>query len=827
MPIDFSKIRAAGKAPIVVDPIDIFQRLKISDRSINDLWLAQGDALRGWHASRGRKDVAITLNTGAGKTLVGLLTAQSLVNETRGKVLYACGSIQLVEQTYEKATGYGLSATTYVGGAFSNTLFHEAEAACLTTYQALFNGKSVFFRDQIDAIIFDDAHAAEHLLRDHFSLRISQQRFGALYQELRALFAGCFHAIGKEATFAELGTGQGGQVLLVPPSQLHLRSAEFMRLLLGGGLDKSVDTLFAWEHLKDRIDLCAVLISGGSITITPPFVPVMTLPYFSGDTRRVYLSATLVSKDAFARTFGRLPEEVIAPSTTAGECERLILLPSLAQGVDDDVDAAQRVLAETKTLVLVPTHRRAAEWEGFAESPPSDQVTERVNQFKASDKAEKLLLAARYDGVDLPGDTCRAMVVDDLPMGVGPLERFLWESLKLTHGLRSTIASRIVQSFGRISRGMSDHGVVLLTGDGLIKWLLVPKNRAILPVFLQKQLDLALALSRNSGGIEDMKQAVVAFFTRDAGWIEAYRRFMAEAVVEGAPPDLARLAQLALAEAEYASCMWHRDYARAPLALSATLDVAFEESQPLGGWHALWLGRCAELAGDHDSARELYKRAHGAAKNLPPYQAADDAAVAASDQVIEMEQCFLISAAGVKVSPRLSPDLVHLKGEGSAAQTEEALRALGEYLGLDSSRPEKEHGTGPDVLWIGPDDRALCMEVKSGKDDASSYRKRDVGQLSDHVQWVRDNSAADEVVPLFVGPLAKPTATANPPPEFLVADLTEFLELASRLAALTADVAANSLPITLRASLADALVERKLDWPAVLETIKMHRLRDL
>ncbi len=83
------------------------------------LWLAQGDALRDWHEHRTDKDVAVVLKTGAGKTLVGLLIAQSLVHETKRQVVYACSSIQLVEQTAEKAKGYGLPVTTYHGNEFS------------------------------------------------------------------------------------------------------------------------------------------------------------------------------------------------------------------------------------------------------------------------------------------------------------------------------------------------------------------------------------------------------------------------------------------------------------------------------------------------------------------------------------------------------------------------------------------------------------------------------------------------------------------------------------------------------------------------------------
>ena len=83
MSFDFSRLNVASQQPRPEDPIVIFQGAAITDGNINDLWLGQGDALREWHAHRDERDVAVVLNTGAGKTLVGLLIAQSLVNETQ------------------------------------------------------------------------------------------------------------------------------------------------------------------------------------------------------------------------------------------------------------------------------------------------------------------------------------------------------------------------------------------------------------------------------------------------------------------------------------------------------------------------------------------------------------------------------------------------------------------------------------------------------------------------------------------------------------------------------------------------------------------------
>ena len=170
MPFNFDKISQSKSNKRITDPIQLFQNLKIKDSAINDLWLAQGDALREWNNKRMSEDIAIALNTGAGKTLVGLIISQSIVNEIQEHILYVCSSIQLVEQTARKAEKYGIEVTTYFNGDFSNDLYERCLAPCITTYQAVFNGKSRFLKDHPKALIFDDAHTAEHLLREQFTL---------------------------------------------------------------------------------------------------------------------------------------------------------------------------------------------------------------------------------------------------------------------------------------------------------------------------------------------------------------------------------------------------------------------------------------------------------------------------------------------------------------------------------------------------------------------------------------------------------------------------------------------------------------------------------
>ena len=829
MTFDFSKLAPQPKEQRITDPIALFQRLRVTDTSINDLWLAQGDALRGWNEKRTEADISISLNTGAGKTLVGLLIGQSLVNELRGLVIYACSSIQLVEQTAKKAEGYGLPVTTYVRGNFSNDLAMKGDAVCLTTYQALFNGKSIFARREVAGIVFDDAHTAEHLLRDHYSLRIPRDKLGNVFAEISAEFTQYFHSVGLAITYDEISAGTGRELRLIPPFEVRKAHAAVLKCLCESSVPTDQNTTFAWEHLKDHIDLCAFMISPSEITITPPYIPVRTMPYFANGIRRVYLSATLSAIDVFVRTFGRQPSSQIAPTTTAGECERMILIPARMRGITNDVEATKEFIRPHKSLLLVPSYVRANEWSDLAQTPDRDNTTEAIEAFKLAKGPEKLLLPSRYDGMDLPGDMCRVVVIDDLPSGTGPLERYLWEYLNFSSTLRTAIASRIVQSFGRISRGMSDHGVALLTGKRLIEWLQIPKNLGALPKFLQKQLALGFQMSENMLPA-DAPASIQGCLDRNRAWVEAYEQFIREYANDDTLPTTVAVADLALAETKYAEEMWNRNYIQAASHLQRTLEIAGNISVNTVCWHKLWLGYSLECAGDIETSHALYQQAHAGQRNIPAFKGQGDLSGEAQLplQAAEAGRQFEHAGDGRVVSPRsIEHDLIYLNGAGTTNQTEEALRSLGQYLGFESSRPDNEFGTGPDVLWVCPDKTALCVEAKTGKKSALVYKKDDFGQLADHAQWVQNNTEAKVIIPIIVGPELPVSASANPAEGVKLATLERFHAVGETLKAAYRDIAANALPLTVGRVAAGEFEKRGLLLPELLRQLNLIEMRDI
>lgn len=110
------------------DPLEIFAKTPNQKNVPNDLWKGQAEALTRWHKSRTNEDSMVLLNTGAGKSIVGVLMAQSLVNEAIGPVVFACATIDLIEQTARECERLGIKYTKRAAGSFSNDLFETGKA---------------------------------------------------------------------------------------------------------------------------------------------------------------------------------------------------------------------------------------------------------------------------------------------------------------------------------------------------------------------------------------------------------------------------------------------------------------------------------------------------------------------------------------------------------------------------------------------------------------------------------------------------------------------------------------------------------------------------
>ena len=325
-----------------------------------------------------------------------------------------------------------------------------------------------------------------------------------------------------------------------------------------------------------------------------------------------------------------------------------------------------------------------------------------------------------------------------------------------------------------------------------------------------------------------------ACLSRDAEWVEFYNHRMRGDVSESDPVELDtdKVKSVALAEAMFGEALWRRDFQRAVPILQNALSAAYDISQSTGAWLTLWLGFALEMTGDTEIANEQYRKAHADQRNVPrPRLDPTIGTVAVSEQVVNVQQQMRVGhpyPPAVDIPKRLIKDLIALTGNGSVPQTEEALRYLGQYLGLDSTRPDKELGMGPDVLWIGENGYAVCMEAKTDKQSASPYSKDYVGQLHNHVQWVKDNKCdVSEIIPVFVGPLLPASGQASPSPDMKVVELGQFEKLGPKLVSALRDVAGQAIPLSLSQVLDEVMRQRGLMYPEVFSSMEMSALQEI
>jgi hypothetical protein len=558
-----------GDSSKPIDPEAIFRRAPKGASSFADLWRGQTDALRRWHSDlRAKSDILISLNTGAGKTVVGLLIAESLINEGLERVVYACGTIDLVRQTENEAKRLGLSPTLRMQQNFTDDRYETGQAFCVTTYRALYQPYSSFRKAlRPAAIIFDDAHTSEGYLRDAFTLLIEKRKYPDAFNELIRLLAPAFQDIGRREAFnGVVADDISASTLLVPPFYVHQKADVIAAILKPLKADKTnTDIVFKWGTLADHIRHCAITITHGAIELSPPFLPITTLPYFQDDgTRRVYLSATISYKSDLIRCCGReIPnEDIIAPKNDAGEGERLVLFSKYLKEDELAKKLVPAVAKDRKVVISVPSYTAAKRWSNIAVPPKVEDFSTALTTFRQQKKGG-FVLVFRLDGIDLPDDVCRIMVMDGLPTGATQLERFQWQMLHMRNAFAAKLASRITQVFGRINRGTRDYSIHLIEGRAINTWLSTERNLALLSPLLRSQIQLGHALQEQLEihDVPTVTGIIEQVLNRDEQWLRIYRSEIQDKELDRTERERsahteAKMVEAAKAEVSFAALLW-------------------------------------------------------------------------------------------------------------------------------------------------------------------------------------------------------------------------------------------------------------------------------
>ncbi|KOV87593.1 DEAD/DEAH box helicase [Nocardia sp. NRRL S-836] len=779
--------------PPLVPPRDIFAALPAKPWPY--LRAEQGEALERWFARRHDRDVVIKQNTGGGKTVEGLLIAQSTLNEGIGKAVYLAPDTYLAARVREEAARLGLPTAEQ----HDDPRFLAEHAILVTTFQKLINGQSLFgvvggrhLPIDLGVVVVDDAHAA--LARTEEQFRLTIPVVHDAYRQLFDLFVDDLRSQNLKALL-DITDGDTTAVVRVPFWAWADKQTEVWRILHPYGSRRDDAFKFAWPLIGDCLQLCTVTFGSRGIEIEPPCPTIEKIPSFFNARRRVYLTATLSDDSVLVTNLKANPanlRQVVTPGSAADLGDRLVLAPvQLNPNLDDDAvrQLAKRFamgdrdgdgIAESKpvnVVVLVPSSHKATLWRPLADRVHYvDDLERGVAELKAG-HVGLVVLVNKYDGIDLPGAACELLVMDGIPRPLSAAERREAAALTGSPTRRIRDVQRIEQGMGRGVRDVNDHCAVLLLGAELG---MAVHDRAWLDLFspaTRAQLDLSrtVALQLQGHGLEGIREAVSICLDRHPQWVQRAKFALAsvryndigvvrpEAVAARTAFDLAVTGQTSKAA----------DVVQQ--AINATTDPA------LRGWLRELKAGYLHFT-DPATAQQQVSAAIGENPGvLRPVIGVDvrrtrPAAAQASAAASYLGATYSDSTALVLGVRAMLDDIEW--DEDRTDQAEAAWEKLGLHLGFASTRPERLYGTGPDNLWTLSATSNAVIELKTGvKPTCTGIAKKDADQLRGGVQWNADKYIGTTAVPILVHRVDLYDARAVPVPDMCVITPAKLTEL--------------------------------------------------
>lgn len=711
------------------------------------------------------------LHTGQGKTIVGLLMLLSKLNEGVAPVLYLCPNKYLVDQTCEQAQRFGIAV---VNGNTEDELpaaFLGGKQIYVCTVQKLFNGLTKFGLKaaaiQMGAVLLDDSHACIDSIKQACSVTLKSDT--QAYADLLQLFGPDLREQGA-GTYTDIRAGKSDALLPVPYWTWIDRRDEVTAIVGKHSKDDAIK--FVWPVLKDMLDKCCCVVSGGGLEVTPHVPPLNQFGSFHGAKHRIFMSAT-VTDDSFLVKGLRLSAATITnPITYPKEKwfgEKMILIPTLIDpgtGRDDVVKRFGKP-ADKRTFGIVglcPSTKVAELWrEAGAAVAESGTIAGHVQRLVAGDFDKAVCVVNRYDGIDLPDKACRILVLDSKPFSGGLMDRYTESCRPGSEVTAQRTARMIEQGIGRGVRGEKDYCAVILTGGDLVRAVQRNDVRKFYSSQTRRQIEIGIEIAGMSEyevqhgvvGIEVVVDCVKKLLQRDEGWKEFYADRMADVGLD--KPNEAML-KLYAAELEAEAKAEEGRHVEARDVIQSLLDKTEGMSPEDRGWYTQEMAR---LMYRHSKAEAAVLQASAHKRNGYLLKPKDGMVFRKLEPLSQKRVATIIGWAGRSkdhqdLMVRVQAILDDLRFGVVSDKFEQAFHELGEALGFASERPDKVWGKGPDNLWCLQAGRYLLVECKNEvKAERDEIAKTETGQMNNAHAWFTENYPGADVACVMVIPTKK------------------------------------------------------------------------
>jgi hypothetical protein len=786
MLIDFNKLNADSNVSQILDPIQIFDVLPGKSKKYEEyLRDVQSTVFDKWFTEhRDSKNTVIKMNTGSGKTVVGLLILKSYLNENKGPAVYVVPDNYLVEQVIDEAKDLGISVTKDP----KSIEFKKGNEILITNMHRVINGRSIFgveeIKQNIGCMIIDDAHACIKVAESQFAITIPRE--SNLYSELLTLFAESIKQ-QSETRYLEIESGDKGTQQLIPFWDWSENLELVRQNLYQNKDDETLNTLFYnWPLIKDNLELANCIFTGKNILISLDYIPIEVIPSFNECPHRIFMSATIDDDSILISHFNIDKNEIkkaVTPKNANDIGERMILIPQeINPNIKEDYlkKYFQWLAKSYNVVVLVPSYYRANYWEDVANVivKSGEELTSTINSLK-SQHLGMVVLINKYDGIDLPKKACDVLVIDGLPDVRSEFDKLEQVALRGSKTILKNTIQRIEQGMGRGIRSKDDHCVIFLMGNSLVENLYQQDAKMMFTEATRKQLELSQNLANQilNADLKAINDIVNLGLERDERWIETSRSILVGVKYN----NVNQFEEKVIKEREAFNNAQYRDYRKAASLMQELVNASNDNK--LKGYLKFKLAKYENFY-DSVSAQQTIKSAKRLNSQLIhpiegiEYEKVQFNNIPQANNVNE----FLLSNYKSTNECIISFNAIIDKlifAPNSSNLFEQALKELGEHLGYASQRPEIVYKKGPDNLWGGPTNHFFVIECKN-EATTDKISKGYCNQLNGSINWF-SNKYPDNVnfTPILIHPSNIFENAASPSPNIRIVN-NEKLDLLRR-----------------------------------------------
>lgn len=733
--INLQKLKLDNLSKKYIKPREIFDALP--KNKYGYLRYVQQEVLDEWFKNKDKEFNIIKMNTGSGKTIVALIILVSLMNDNGGNAVYIVPDNFLVEQVCNQANDLGIKVTK----EYNDLSFLQKKSILVTTIKTLVNGKSVFgMREnnnkEIDNIIIDDVHSCLATIEDQSKVTIPNTCLA--YNEIYNLIKHDLSSYKKcNEQFLEDEIYSGVSTII--PFWIWNNKIPLIKECLNKYSDEEFYT-FNYQLIKDDLNLCRCFFRNNYIEIIPYCTPIHKIKSYIKAKHKIFLSATLPNDTIFS-TVLNVPESelsnIIIPSSASDIGERMILFPQLINPLikDEEIfNVAKNISAKINVVVIVPSKLRAKAWEPYSDMTIlSENLLVGVETIKLNNHG-LYVFVNKYDGIDLPDNDCRLIILDRLPGLHNGFDSFEKSCLSNSNRINSEYLQKLEQGMGRGIRSNSDYCGVLLMGSSLVDLIFSNNGIKFFSNATRKQIELSMDLweQMKNQSLQEIVENFNLLIDRNQEWVSTSRDILVDCKYD----SLVNIDSLQLQIRNSYNEAMRGNYQKATSILE-TYKNSLTNNEEIGYVKMLIAEYMDNI--DHSKAQELLLSGYRDNQYiLKPIEGINYSKInklnTQSNNILKNIENYNgdINKFIIKINSILD-NLIFMPD--THEQFEESLKELFSLIGYTSQRPEKQFNEGPDNL-IQLENTYLVVECKNGA-ITDEICKADSSQLNESISWFK------------------------------------------------------------------------------------------